>query len=129
MKEIIAFVRRHQVPVSKKVLEEAGFNALTIHSVEGRGKQKGVGGWAAEIDPQLNPLLKYETPVEDAVMKWIPKRMLTIAVQDDEVEKAVEVLIKANQTGHIGDGKIFVCPLEDVVRVRTGENGPRAVGN
>lgn len=127
MKEIIAFVRRHQVPASKKALENAGFNALTIQSVEGRGKQKGVGGWAAEVDPHLNPYIKNETPLPDAVMKWIPKRMLTLAVQDDQVEKAVETLIKANQTGHIGDGKIFVCPLEDVVRVRTGENGPRAV--
>lgn len=127
MKEIIAFVRRHQVPISKKNLEAAGFNALTIQSVEGRGKQKGVGGWAAEVDPLLNPLLKHETPVPEAVMKWIPKRMLTLIVQDGEVKKAVDALIKANQTGHIGDGKIFVCPLEEVVRVRTRENGPRAV--
>jgi nitrogen regulatory protein PII 2 len=127
MKEIIAFVRRHQVPISKKTLEAAGFNALTIQSVEGRGKQKGVGGWAAEVDPHLNPLLKHETPVPEAAMKWIPKRMLTLIVQDDEVKKAVDALIKANQTGHIGDGKIFVCPLEEVVRVRTRENGPRAV--
>ncbi len=127
MKEIIAFIRRHQVPASKKALEDAGFNALTIQSVEGRGKQKGVGGWAAEVDPHLNPLLKLETSVPEAVMKWIPKRMLTLVVQDNEVAKAVDVLIKANQTGHIGDGKIFVCPLEEVVRVRTGENGPRAV--
>jgi len=127
MKEIIAIVRRHQVPASKKALEEAGFNALTIQSVEGRGKQKGVGGWAAEVDPHLNPLLKHETYVQEAEMKWIPKRMLTLVLQDDEVSKAVDVLIKANQTGHIGDGKIFVCSLEEVVRVRTGENGPRAV--
>lgn len=127
MKEIIAIVRRHQVPSSKKALEEAGFNALTIQSVEGRGKQKGLGGWAAEVDPYLTSLLKYETPVPEALMKWIPKRMLIVAVQDDEVEKAVEALIKANQTGNIGDGKIFICPLEEVIRVRTGENGPRAV--
>ena len=127
MKEIIAIVRRHQVPASKKALEDAGFNALTIQSVDGHGKQKGVGGWAAEVDPHLNPLLKHETPHPEAVMKWIPKRMLTLIVQDDEADKAVETLIKANQTGHIGDGKIFVCPLEDVLRVRTGENGPRAV--
>ncbi|MCM1566865.1 MAG: P-II family nitrogen regulator [Dehalobacter sp. 4CP] len=127
MKEIIAIIRRHQVPSSKKALEEAGFNALTIQSVEGHGKQKGVGGWAAEVDPLLNPLLKYETPMPDAVMKWIPKRMLHLVVQDDEAESAVKALIKANQTGNIGDGKIFVCPLEEVIRVRTGENGPRAV--
>ncbi|BBB92026.1 MAG TPA: P-II family nitrogen regulator [Methylomusa anaerophila] len=127
MKEIIAFVRRHQVPASKKALEEAGFSALTLHSVEGRGKQKGVGGWAAEVDPEMNKLLKYETPVPEATMKWIPKRMLSLIVKDEDVEKAVSALIKANQTGHIGDGKIFVCPLEEIVRVRTGETGPRAV--
>ncbi|ADY57112.1 nitrogen regulatory protein P-II [Syntrophobotulus glycolicus DSM 8271] len=127
MKEIIAIVRRHQVPASKKALEEAGFNALTIQSVEGHGKQKGMGGWAAEVDPQLRPLLKSETPAGDSFMKWVPKRMLTLAVQDDEVEKAVNALIKVNQTGHIGDGKLFICPLEEVVRVRTGENGPRAI--
>jgi len=127
MKEIIAVIRRHQVPVSKKVLEDAGFNALTIQSVEGHGKQYGIGGWAAEVDPMLNPFLKHETPVPEAIMKWIPKRMLILAVQDDEVELAVSALIKANQTGHIGDGKIFVCPLEGVFRVRTGENGTRAV--
>jgi nitrogen regulatory protein PII 2 len=127
MKEIIAIVRRHQVPATKKALEEAGFNALTMQSAEGRGKQKGVGGWAAEVDPHLNPLLKHQTPEPDAVMKWIPKRMLTLIVQDEEVDKAVAALIKVNQTGHIGDGKIFVCPLEEVLRVRTGENGSRAV--
>jgi nitrogen regulatory protein PII 2 len=127
MKEIIAIVRRHQVPSSKKALEEAGFNALTIQSVEGHGKQKGAGGWAVEVDPPLSPLLKNQVLVQDALMKWIPKRMLTLVVQDAEVDKAVEALIKANQTGHIGDGKIFVCPLAEILRVRTGESGPRAV--
>ena len=128
MKEIIAIVRRHQVPASKKALEEAGFNALTIQSAEGRGKQKGVGGWAAEVDPYLNPFLKDQIQDPEAIMKWIPKRMLILAVPDEEAEKAIEVLIKANQTGHIGDGKIFVCPLEEVYRVRTGEDGARAIG-
>lgn len=127
MKEILAFVRRHQVPDSKKALEDAGFNALTLHSVEGRGKQKGIGGWAAENDPALFALLKHETPVPEAAMLWIPKRMLSLIVNDDEVDKAIEALLKANQTGQIGDGKIFVCPLEEVVRVRTGETGSRAV--
>lgn len=58
---------------------------------------------------------------------WIPKRLLTLVVQDDQVEDAVGVIIKANQTGHMGDGKIFVCPLKEVVRVRTGEVGKEAV--
>lgn len=119
-------IRRHNVPATKKAFEDAGFPALTIQSVEGRGKQGGIGGWAAEIDPELNHML-HEGMADDVRFSWIPKRMLTIVVQDDQVAAAVEVIIKANQTGHIGDGKIFVIPLTDVIRVRTGETGSEAV--
>ncbi|KLU60894.1 nitrogen regulatory protein P-II [Peptococcaceae bacterium CEB3] len=126
MKEIVAFVRRHQVPATKKALEDANFPALTLQSVEGRGKQGGIGGWAAEIDPELNGVLPAGIACE-ARISWIPKRMLTLAVQDEEVQRAVQIIISANQTGHMGDGKIFVCPLADTLRVRTGENGPAAV--
>lgn len=126
MKEIITFIRRHQVPVTKKALESAGFPALTIQSVEGRGKQGGIGGWAAEIDPELNAVTS-ESHAQEAKINWIPKRMLNLIVQDDEVETAVNVIIEANKTGHIGDGKIFVCPLHEVIRVRTNETGQAAV--
>jgi nitrogen regulatory protein PII 2 len=126
MKEIIAVIRRHQVPLTKKALEDAGFPALTIQSVEGRGKQGGIGGWAAEIDPELNKFLS-KSPHCDNVIHWIPKRLLTLVVQDDQVDLAVKTFITANQTGHMGDGKIFVCPLSEVARVRTQERGPIAV--
>ena len=126
MKEIMTVIRRHQVPATKKAFEEAGFPALTIQSVEGRGKQGGIGGWAAEVDPELNSMLSKEL-ADDTKFNWIPKRMLTIVVQDDQVEEVVEVIIKANQTGHMGDGKIFVLPLKEVIRVRTGEIGSEAV--
>ena len=126
MKEIMTLIRRHQVPATKKAFEDAGFPALTIQSVEGRGKQGGIGGWAAEIDPELNAVMSAEL-ADETRFNWIPKRMLTIIVQDDQVEEAVNVIIKANQTGHVGDGKIFVCPLQEVVRVRTGEIGKDAV--
>ena len=126
MKEIMTVIRRHQVPATKKAFEEAGFPALTIQSVEGRGKQGGIGGWAAEIDPELNSMLSKEMG-DDTKFNWIPKRMLTIVVQDDQVNEVVDVIIKANQTGHMGDGKIFVMPLKEVVRVRTGETGKEAV--
>ena len=119
-------IRRHQVPATKKAFEDAGFPALTIQSVEGRGKQGGIGGWAAEVDPELNSVMSNEF-ADEPRFNWIPKRMLTIVVQDDQVEDAVEVIIKANQTGHMGDGKIFVCPLKEVIRVRTGEIGREAV--
>ena len=126
MKEIMTVIRRHQVPETKKAFEDAGFPALTIQSVEGRGKQGGIGGWAAEIDPELNSMLSKEL-ADDTKFNWIPKRMLTIVVQDDQVEEVVDVIIKANQTGHMGDGKIFVIPLKEVIRVRTGETGKEAV--
>ena len=119
-------IRRHKVPETKKAFEDAGFPALTIQSVEGRGKQGGIGGWAAEIDPELNFMLSKEL-ADDTMFNWIPKRMLTIVVQDDQVEEVVDVIIKANKTGHMGDGKIFVLPLKEVIRVRTGESGAQAV--
>ncbi|ABZ83694.1 nitrogen regulatory protein p-ii [Heliomicrobium modesticaldum Ice1] len=127
MKEIVAFIRRHQLPATKKALEEAGFPALTIQSVEGRGRQKGIGGWAAEIDPELNSFASAALQRMEPEIKWIPKRMLTIIVQDDQVSAAVDAIVVANKTGHIGDGKIFVCPLQEVVRLRTQERGCDAV--
>ncbi|WP_434510363.1 P-II family nitrogen regulator [Desulfitobacterium sp. AusDCA] len=126
MKEIIAFIRRHQVPATKKALEDAEFPALTLQSVEGRGKQNGIGGWAAEVDPELTKVMKSPMAAEMRI-SWIPKRMLRLVVQDDEVEKAVNIIIQANKTGHTGDGKIFVCPLTEVIRVRTNEKGRDAV--
>ncbi|MBC9785149.1 P-II family nitrogen regulator [Heliobacterium chlorum] len=126
MKEIVAFIRRHQLPATKKALEEAGFPAMTIQSVEGRGKQKGIGGWAAEVDPEMNKFGNALQNIEPEI-KWIPKRMITIIVQDDQVSSAVDAIMLANKTGHIGDGKIFVCPMEEVVRVRTEERGAQAV--
>ncbi len=126
MKEIMTLIRRHKVPETKKAFEDAGFPALTIQSVEGRGKQGGIGGWAAEVDPELNAVMNAEL-ADDNKFNWIPKRMLTIVVQDDQVEEVVNVIIKANQTGHMGDGKIFVTPLKEVIRVRTGEFGSEAV--
>jgi len=126
MKEIMTIIRRHEVPKTKKAFEDAGFPALTIQSVEGRGKQGGIGGWAAEVDPELNNVMSKEL-ADETKFNWIPKRMLRIVVQDDQVEKVVKVIIQANQTGHVGDGKIFVCPLKEVLRVRTGETGKEAV--
>jgi nitrogen regulatory protein PII 2 len=126
MKEIMAVIRRHQVPITKKALEEAGFPALTIQSVEGRGKQGGIGGWAAEVDPELNKVMS-KSHAQDTIINWIPKRLLTLVVQDDQVDLAVKTFITANQTGHMGDGKIFICPLTEVARVRTRDRGPKAV--
>ena len=126
MKEIKMIIRRHEVPKTKKAFEDAGYPALTIQSVEGRGKQGGIGGWAAEVDPELNAVMSKEL-ADETKFNWIPKRMLTIVVLDNQVEEVVQVIVKANQTGHVGDGKIFVTPLTEVLRVRTGETGKAAV--
>ena len=137
MKEITAIIRRDKLPVTKKILEELGYPSLTIQSVEGRGRQK--GAMCAEMDSEmpdnfctgvkLNP-----TPSEYAlehtlpkVALYVPKRLLTIVVPDDLVTTIVKGIIKVNQTGEHGDGKIFVSPVENAVRVRTGEQNGEAI--
>lgn len=124
MKEVIAIIRRHRLQETKAGLLGIGIPALTMVSVEGRGKQKGLPGWNYELDPTLTEVEEKNTGVS---MRFIPKRMIYAVVEDDDVPKVVETIIRTNQSGHIGDGKIFVCPLEDAVRVRTGESGEQAL--
>ncbi len=124
MKEVIAIIRRHRLQETKAGLLGIGIPALTMVSVEGRGKQKGLPGWNYELDPTLTEIEEKNTGVS---MRFIPKRMIYAVVEDDDVPKVVETIIRTNQSGHIGDGKIFVCPVEDAVRVRTGESGEQAI--
>jgi nitrogen regulatory protein PII 2 len=124
MKEVIAIIRRHRLQETKAGLLGIGIPALTMVSVEGRGKQKGLPGWNYELDPALTEVEEKNT---GARMRFIPKRMIYTVVDDEDVPKVVETIIRTNQSGHVGDGKIFVCPLEDAVRVRTGENGEEAI--
>lgn len=124
MKEVIAIIRRHNLQDTKAGLLGIGVPALTMVSVEGRGKEKGLPGWNYELDPALNALDEKNT---GTCMRFIPKRMISTVVEDADVQKVVETIIRTNQSGHIGDGKIFVCPVEDSIRVRTGENGEQAI--
>ena len=124
MKEVIAIIRRHNLQETKAGLLGIGVPAITMVSVEGRGKQKGLPGWNYELDPALMEIEEKNTGVS---MSFVPKRMISTVVEDEDVPKVVETIMRTNQTGHIGDGKIFVCPVEDVVRVRTGENGELAI--
>ncbi|VVB55809.1 putative nitrogen regulatory PII-like protein [uncultured archaeon] len=124
MKEVIAIIRRHNLQETKAGLLGIGIPAITMVSVEGRGKQKGLPGWNYELDPALMELEEKNTGVS---MRFIPKRMISTVVEDEDVQKVVETIIRTNQTGHIGDGKIFVCPVEGAMRVRTGENGEQAI--
>lgn len=120
MKEIIAVIRREKVNETKSALAGIGFNALTIDSVLGRGKQK---GYITEVDPLM---AGFESAV-GSVHEFIPKRVISLVVDDEEVEAVVKSIIKVNQTGNYGDGKVFVCPISASVRIRTGEEGTSAL--
>lgn len=137
MKEITAIIRRDKLPETKSALNELGYSSMTIQSVEGRGKQK--GAMCAEMDSEMpdsycTSVKLTPTPSSYAlehtlpkVALFVPKRLLTIVVPDDVVTKVVEAIIKVNQTGKHGDGKIFVSPIEGAVRVRTGEQDIEAI--
>jgi nitrogen regulatory protein PII 2 len=127
MKEILAIIRMNKINDTKRALSEAGFPAVTCRKVSGRGKKK--------VDYELieelidGKILKSK-PVMESISeahRLIPKRLLIIVVQDDEVEKAVNTIIETNQTGNMGDGKIFVSKVAETYRVRTGEVGEEAV--
>ncbi len=124
MKEVIAVVRMNMMNKTKAALTEAGINAFFAHEAQGRG----VGFVNRKI------IKGVEQGYEEAVAllgekgNLYPKRMVTIVVDDDQVDDVVEAIISTNQTGKAGDGKIFVLPVADSVRVRTGEKGKKSIG-
>lgn len=122
MKEIIAFIRPKKVRATKDVLEAIGFPCFLAVSVLGRGHQRGIAG---EVNCELSPDTLNQT--KTGGMKYVPKRMLTIVVPDENVDTVVEAVVRVNQTDQIGDGKIFICPMEDAIRVRTDETGESAI--
>ncbi|MCL4503798.1 MAG: P-II family nitrogen regulator [Deltaproteobacteria bacterium] len=119
MKEIMAIVRINMMNRTKKALAEAGISSITARDALGRGK--------GLVD--LTLLEGAEKGYEEAVaqlgssQRLIPKRVFFVAVPDRLVPKAVQTIIEVNKTGKSGDGKIFVLPLADAIRVRTGESG------
>ncbi len=137
MKEITAIIRRDKLPETKTALDNLGYPSLTIQSVEGRGKQR--GAMCAEMDSEMpdsycTAVKLKPTPSAYAldhtlpkVALFVPKRQLTIVVPDDVVTTVVKAIIKVNQTGKAGDGKIFVSPIEGALRVRTGEKNGEAI--
>ena len=123
MKEVIAIVRMNMMNQTKKALTEAGVDAFFAHEANGRGK--------GFINPQI--LAGAEDGYEEAASllgekgKLYPKRLITIVVEDDFVDTVVESIISVNKTGKPGDGKIFILPIGDAVRVRTGESGMKSI--
>jgi nitrogen regulatory protein P-II 1 len=112
MKKIDAVVKPFKLDEVREALSEIGVSGLTVTEVKGFGRQKG--------HTELYRGAEY-------VVDFLPKVKIEIVVADDVVEQAIEAIIKAARTGKIGDGKIFVTTVEQVVRIRTGETNESAI--
>lgn len=112
MKIITAIIKPFKLDDVRAALSERGINGLTAYEVKGFGRQKG--------HTELYRGAEY-------VIDFIPKMKIEVAVDDDQVEQIIEAICETARTGKIGDGKIFVTPLENAVRIRTGESGSTAL--
>ncbi len=112
MKKIEAILKPFKLDDVKEALTEVGIEGMTVMEVKGFGRQKG----HTEI---------YRG--SEYTVDFLPKVKLDVVVADDQVEKAVEAIIKAGKTGKIGDGKVFVLPVEKAIRIRTDEEGDKAL--
>ncbi|MHB1513268.1 MAG: P-II family nitrogen regulator [Acidiferrobacter sp.] len=112
MKMITAIIKPFKLDDVREVLSEIGVQGITVTEVKGFGRQKG--------HTELYRGAEY-------VVDFLPKVKIEIAIDDDLVERVIEAISKAANTGKIGDGKIFVFDLEQAIRIRTGESGPEAL--
>jgi len=112
MKKIEAIIKPFKLDEAREALSEIGVTGLTVTEVKGFGRQKG--------HTELYRGAEY-------VVDFLPKVKIEVIIADSLVERAIEAIIKAARTGKIGDGKIFVTTVEQVVRIRTGESGEAAV--
>ena len=124
MKEVVAVVRMNMMNKTKAAITAAGINAFYAHEAQGRG----VGFVNRDLIQGAEDGYEEAAALLGEKGKLYPKRMVTIVVEDDEVDTAVEAIISTNQSGKPGDGKIFVLPIGDGVRVRTGETGTKSIG-
>lgn len=112
MKKIEAVIKPFKLDEVREALSEVGITGLTVTEVKGFGRQKG--------HTELYRGAEY-------VVDFLPKIKIEIVVAAEHADSAIEAIIKAARTGKIGDGKIFVMPVEQVVRIRTGETGEAAI--
>ena len=112
MRKIEAIIKPFKLDEVKEALHGIGIQGMTVTEVKGFGRQKG--------HTELYRGAEY-------VVDFLPKIKLEIAVSDDLVDKVVDAIVSAANTGRIGDGKIFVLPMQEVIRIRTGERGPEAL--
>ena len=112
MKKVEAIIKPFKLDEVKEALSTIGIHGLTVSEVKGFGRQKG--------HTELYRGAEY-------VVDFLPKVKLEVIVTDEQVTRVVETIEKAAKTGRIGDGKIFVCAVDEVVRIRTGERGADAI--
>ena len=112
MKKIEAIIKPFKLDEVKEALQEVGLLGITVTEAKGFGRQKG------HTEPYRGA---------EYVVDFLPKVKLEIVLADENVDAAVEAIRNAAQTGRIGDGKIFVSNVEQVIRIRTGESGPEAI--
>ena len=112
MKKIEAIIKPFKLDEVREGLSEIGVTGLTVTEVKGFGRQKG--------HTELYRGAEY-------VVDFLPKIKVEVIITDDKVEPAIDAIVKAAHTGKIGDGKIFVMPVEQVVRIRTGETDEAAI--
>jgi nitrogen regulatory protein P-II 1 len=112
MRKVEAIIKPFKLDEVKEALSAIGIQGMTVTEVKGFGRQKG--------HTELYRGAEY-------VVDFLPKIKLEITVSDEMTDRVVEVIVEAASTGRIGDGKIFVLPLDEAVRIRTGERGPDAV--
>jgi nitrogen regulatory protein P-II 1 len=112
MKKIEAIIRPHLLESVKDALQTLGVQGMTISEVKGFGRQKG--------HTEVYRGSEYK-------VEFVPKLKIEVILDDEVVESAIDTIIKAARTGKFGDGKIFVFPVEEAIRIRTGEHGENAV--
>jgi nitrogen regulatory protein P-II 1 len=112
MKKIEAIIKPFKLDEVKEALAKEGFQGMTISEVKGFGRQKG--------HTELYRGAEY-------VVDFLPKIKVELLLDDEQAARAVEVITTVARTGRIGDGKIFMLPVEDVIRIRTGERGEHAI--
>lgn len=111
MKEVVIILRPKMYFQTKDELDKAGFHSLTVQDVIGRGKEP----------------VQYDYDDEVVTHRLVAKKMITMYVRDEDVDFLMETIINVNKTNHAGDGKIFILPVADSIRIRTGEHGNEAI--
>jgi nitrogen regulatory protein P-II 1 len=112
MKKIEAIIREERLDAVKKALERNGYHGMTISKVSGRGRQGGLG---------------LQWRVGEYRVDLLPKLKIELVVLDEDVHRTLDAIVSNSRTGEIGDGKIFILPIEDAMRVRTGDVGDNAI--